>query len=100
MATFIVRVEMHDAHALHYISLHRRMRDVGFRTEVYGADTNGNPGEWQLPTAEYMIDEDTTPSNLRARVSAIAQSVKAGSWVLVTQVADQAWDMKLLPWPS
>lgn len=91
MALFTVRVELHSATADQYAQLHKLMEANGFRRLIAGLDPSGAAGWWQLPTGEYDCEFNETAEDVRRKVKLLADSVKAGAWVLVTQVAGRAW---------
>jgi len=91
MAQFTIRVELHGATAEQYETLHQRMETAGFHRAIAGVDASGQQGWWQLPTAEYDYEADNTAQGVRDYAKIIADSVKSGSWILVTQVANRSW---------
>jgi hypothetical protein len=71
MASFTVRVELHDADESDYETLHEAMEDQGFsRTIVV------NGVRRHLPTAEYVIDGSHT------RVAVMEKAMKAAKKTL------------------
>jgi hypothetical protein len=92
MSSFTVRVELHNATGADYEILHTRMEQRGFKREIGGTDSSGSPGVWALPTAEYDYQSTTESAfQVRDNAKAIAETVKIGSWVLVTEVQNRAW---------
>jgi hypothetical protein len=67
------------------------MAAAGFKRTVHGTDSNGHPGEWHLPTAEYDLSSDLKCSQVRDLAKKIGDGVKPGAWVLVTQSSDRSW---------
>lgn len=92
MAQFTVRVELHGATAAQYDLLHQRMEAANFKRLIAGVDSTGSRGWWQLPSGEYDYEADTKAEVVRDQVKIIADSVKPGAWVLVTQVASRSWN--------
>jgi hypothetical protein len=93
MPDFTIRIELHGAVAADYDTLHERMERGGFRRHIDGASPDGTPGVWQLPTAEYDFTSSSTASAVRDYAKGIADTVRSGSWCLVTQVdgTQRAW---------
>lgn len=91
MAQFTIRVELHGATPEHYETLHLRMAQNGFKRIIAGVDSSGAKGWWQLPTGEYDGESNESATKVRDNIKLIADSVKLGAWVLVTQVADRSW---------
>lgn len=97
MTSFTVRVELHGATSADYDVLHVRMGAAGFARTVTGVDTSGASARWMLPTGEYDYSSETENAfAVRDKVKIIAESVKIGSWVLVTKVAERAWNTRKL----
>lgn len=92
MAKFTVRVELRGSVADLYLMLDQTMAAAGFRRLISGLDASGASGWWQLPTGEYDIEIEETAQQVRDRAKILADSVKQGSWILVTQVADRSWN--------
>lgn len=96
MASFTVRVELHNANDGDYISLHKAMKNRGFVRWVRSKDGDKN----RLPTAEYnMQDTALSRSEVLDRAKDAANSVKPKPkpWILVTESAGRAWS-GLEPW--
>lgn len=91
MSDFTVRVELHGALDNHYLMLHDRMAALGFNRFATGKDASGNPGKWHLPSGEYVGTNDGTAAEVRDMVKRMADGVKPGAWVLVTQSATRTW---------
>lgn len=92
MTSFTTRVELHGATGDDYERLHEAMARAGFTRTIAGVDANGKSGTWHLPTAEYDLSSTSTCSQVRDLAKGIADRVKPGAWVLVTQVADRRWN--------
>jgi len=89
MASFIVRVELHNAKSEDYEKLHERMKAHGFsRTITSSCHT---PATYDLPTAEYNFSAHLTPIQVRDKANAVANEVSQSHGVLVTQSAGRAW---------
>ena len=91
MSNFTVRVELHGANESHYELLHAYMAAAGFFKFVSGATPCGESGTWKLPTAEYDYSSERSAADVRDAVKLLADSVKPGAWVLITEVASRAW---------
>lgn len=95
MSNYTVRVELHGATSSDYETLHHLLEAEGFSREIKGIDSAGAKGAWQLPTAEYDFKFDENKSaEVRDKVKAISDGVKAHSWVLVTEVKTRSWTTK------
>jgi hypothetical protein len=95
MSQFTVRVELHHATSADYDTLHDKLDFYGFSREIAGTDASGIGGTWILPTAEYDYSDDTkTAPEVRDLVKLLADSVKIGAWVLVTEVKTRSWTTK------
>ncbi|MDR7154701.1 hypothetical protein J2W40_001516 [Sphingobium xenophagum] len=92
MAQFTVRVELHGATAAHYETLNQRMEAANFKRLISGTDSTGAKGWWRLPSGEYDYEADSKPELVRDLVKILADSVKSGAWVLVTQVSARSWN--------
>ena len=88
MANYTVRVELHEGSSGAYEQLHKLMLYAGFARAIEDHD-----GEWwQLPTAEYLYVTDTRSCEQICELAkAIADRVKPGAWVLVSQTTRRAW---------
>lgn len=91
MAQFTVRIELHGASSAHYDLLHERMEAANFKRALAGIDSSGAQGWWQLPTGEYDFESTGNVQLVRDQAKMIADSVKPGAWVLVTEVANRSW---------
>jgi len=95
MSQFTVRVELHQASSADYENLHERMASHGFNREISGVDASGIGGVWILPTAEYDYSDDAqSAEQVRNLAKTIADSVKTGAWILVTEVKTRSWTSK------
>jgi hypothetical protein len=91
MASFTTRVELHGASGEQYELLHAAMERAGFRRWIEGQDASGVTHRFALPTAEYDYEASANAAQVRDLAKRIADGVKFGAWVLVTQGADRAW---------
>ncbi|MBA4012641.1 MAG: hypothetical protein C0481_12300 [Phenylobacterium sp.] len=91
MVGFIVRIEMHAASYDEYEALHEAMRDVGFYKYIVSDDGR----VFHLPDAEYYGLSYGPHTDVRDRMMLVADSVKPGSFVLVTQSDGIAWKLPL-----
>ena len=69
MATFLTRVELHDATYENYVQLHDFMGQEGFTATIRG----GDGALYQLPPAEYHLSANCTIEDPRARASRAAR---------------------------
>lgn len=88
MSDFTVRVELHNADADDYETLHEKMNAKGYQKEI---TTDGKT--YKLPNAEYVCSKDLSTSEIRDDVLRIANSVKPKSDVLVTKSSGRAWSL-------
>jgi hypothetical protein len=88
VANYTVRVELHEGSGAAYEQLHKLMLYAGFARAIEDHD-----GEWWLlPTAEYLYVTDTrTCEQICELAKALADRVKPGAWVLVSQTTRRAW---------
>ena len=92
MTSFTTRVELHGATGDHYTRLHEAMERAGFRRWIVGR----NSSRYALPTAEYDFSGTYTASQVRDLAKGIADNVKLGAWVLVTEAGERAWTTQAL----
>lgn len=96
MALFITRVELHGAQELNYTHLHEQMARLGFSRGI----VNANGVKFQLPTAEYAISVNETPTSIVNLAKSAANSTGKKSWILVTEVANGGngidWDLLIM----
>ena len=94
MAGYTVRVELHVANQGNYLKLHAAMARAGYLNTV----TADNGVVFRLPTAEYNLEQSPlTATQVMQQVIAIADSVKLGAWVLVTEAVRRAWQLAPKP---
>lgn len=89
MASFTVRVELHDADWDDYERLHSYMEKEGFKRTI----TSGDNRTYHLPTAEYNLQ------NVNVQRSDVLQTAKRAAAktnkkfaVLVTESSGRTWD--------
>ena len=87
MASFMTRVELHDATYQNYVELHGFMAQEGYSTAILGS--NGN--WYQLPPAEYNLVADCTIEAARDKASRAAQKTRKNFAVVVSQYSQAAW---------
>jgi len=96
MSSFTTRVELHGATYENYNTLHAAMERAGFKRYLVGT-VNGVTKRFAMPTAEYDYERASlTCTQVRDLAKRIADGVRAGAWVLTTQVAARAWDTQQL----
>jgi hypothetical protein len=87
MATFTVRIELHDGQWSDYETLHAAMQRQGFSRLI----TSDQGQTYHLPWAEYDASGNVTS----AQVLAIAQNAAGATGkkhsILVTEVKSRAW---------
>ena len=84
MATFIARVELHDATAADYDKLYEVMAKDGFTKTVHSDD-----GTYNLPTGTYRLVKETTSEAASALASSAAASTGRRSALYVAQVSGE-----------
>jgi len=87
MARYTVRVELHEANQNDYEDLHDYMQQEGFRR--YITDDKGK--KYQLPTAEYNIDDPGNKNAVLAKTRKAAARTYKEYMVLVTTSGGRAW---------
>lgn len=90
-AGFIVRIEMQDATWDDYEALHAAMADHGFLKFIQSDDGR----VFNLPDAEYHGTTSASCERLRDFIQIVANGVKPGAMVLVTEAGDIAWTLRL-----
>lgn len=87
MANFSVRVELHGASWDDYEVLHAEMADRGFSREITGSSGRS----YQLPTAEYVIQENWDLETVRTLAAQAAEVTGRKFGVFVTQYSLSGW---------
>ncbi len=93
MASFTVRVELHGADAGDYERLHTLMASYGFNRTLGGTEKSGASSTFRMPSGEYTHDSEADVFAVRDTAKLVADAVKPGAWVLVTQASARAWHM-------
>ncbi len=87
MASFITRVELHNALGQNYEVLHLAMEGQGFSRKV-----KSNTGTWYLlPTAEYSFEGAVTRSTLLEKAKIAATKTGKSFSIILTESAGQTW---------
>lgn len=81
MASFTVRVELHNADSDDYANLHKKMEAAGFSRTI--TTTSGEV--YHLPNAEYSYTGNKTTEYVRDLARDTAKKVKANPAILVTK---------------
>ena len=87
MASFLVRVELHNATWDDYERLHSEMGNRGFSREV----TGDNGQIYQLPTAEYVTHSASGLENVRVLAAKAAHTTGRKYGVIVAEYSRSAW---------
>jgi hypothetical protein len=87
MASFIVRVELHNARYEDYLALHAAMAVRGFSRTILGS----NGENYHLPTAEYDITTTATAEQVRQAADSAATTTGKAHGVLVAQYSSCLW---------
>ena len=86
MASFITRVELHNAKAEDYEKLHEYMEEEGFSRTI----TSDDEVAYYLPTAEYELSGELTRSQILQKAKSAASKTTKSFCALVTQSAGQS----------
>jgi hypothetical protein len=90
MASFTVRVELHNATEGDYEELHTAMENEGFIRTIQGSDGK----VYRLPTAEYnRILDGLTRNTVLQDAKSAASSTGRRYWVLVTESKGRTWSL-------
>jgi hypothetical protein len=87
MASFLVRVELHDADWDDYETLHSQMAARGFSREIAGTDGRA----YQLPTAEYVMRTKSGLIDVRKLAAQAATTTSRKFGVIVAEYRRSAW---------
>ena len=87
MATFTVRVELHQAQGLDYDKLHTAMAKQGFSRLIISDDGR----KFHLPWAEYDGTGSLTSEQVLNIAKAAVSSTGKSSAILVTEAKARAW---------
>jgi len=88
MADFTVRVELRGAGDSEYDTLNVAMEKAGYLRIVQADD-----GSWyQLPSGEFNLrNSDLTARQVADFAKQVAEDVRKGAWVIVTQAVARYW---------
>ena len=92
VAGYLIRIEMPGATYADYERLHAEMAAMGLLKLVVADDGR----VFHLPTAEYQGVSRLGVIGLRDAVQYVANTVRAGSQVLVTEAPSMAWTLPLV----
>lgn len=87
MATFMTRVELHDANEEDYEKLHKAMEDQGFTRTI----TSGKGVVHHLPTAEYRREADLTREEILDSAKVAAATTGKDYGAIVTESDGIRW---------
>jgi hypothetical protein len=87
MASFTVRVELHQAEGIHYETLHAAMEGQGFSRLVTADDGR----RFHLPWAEYDGIGNLTSQQVLGIAQAAANTTGKANSILVTEMKSRAW---------
>ncbi len=87
MATFMTRIELHEAVYQDYVNLHTYMRQEGFATTILSDDGV----RYQLPPAEYALTANCTVVQAREKASRAAQKTLKRHAVLTAEYSGASW---------
>ena len=87
MASFLVRIELHNATWADYDLLHAQMDYRGFSREITGSDGLA----YQLPTAEYKIQTKATLEQVRSLAAEAAKSTGKKFGAIVAEYSRSGW---------
>ena len=87
MASFITRVELHDANYQDYINLHLYMTQEGYTTTIRA----NNGVTYHLPPAEYELIADCTLGQALGKAERAAQKTRKRAAVLVSEYRGCIW---------
>lgn len=87
MASFITRVELHQAAWQDYENLHQQMEALGFSRTIRGSN-----GIWyKLPTAEYFSTGPLDTTQVRGLAKQAANATGKSNSVLTCDYGTAAW---------
>jgi hypothetical protein len=88
MASFTVRVELHQANYQDYENLHAAMENSGFSRFI----TSDDGKVYHLPTAEYDRQANLTIAQVLNQAKTAANSTGKSNAVLVTEAVGRMWN--------
>ncbi len=87
MASFTIRVELHDANWQHYVDMAKDLASKGITDEI--AADNGT--RYKMPPAEYNYDGNASIESVHNAAVASAQKTGRRHAVLVTEALRRRW---------
>ena len=87
MASFTVRVELHNANYTDYETLHAAMEEQGFSRFI----TSDNGQTYRMPWAEYTGSGNLSCERVRDIARTAANTTGKGNAVFVTEAQSRAW---------
>lgn len=81
MATFMTRIELHDANWHGYVKLHVAITAQGFSNTIMA----NNGTVYELPPAEYYLSGNLTAAEVLKRAQTAAGSVKYSHAAIVSE---------------
>ncbi|ELI5391002.1 type V toxin-antitoxin system endoribonuclease antitoxin GhoS [Vibrio parahaemolyticus] len=87
MASFTVRIVLHDADWEDYNKLYEEMNKEGFSDEISSNDGTA----YELPDGEYTISGNLTKSDVLSKAKNAASKTGEKYAVLVTQSSGRTW---------
>jgi len=87
MERFTTRVELHDAAAADYQTLHQAMKQEGFSQTI----TSDDGIEYQFPTAEYNKEGEFSKHDVLESAKRAARKTNKSHSILVTKSAGRTW---------
>ena len=87
MATFITRVELHDAQYQDYVNLHAQMGSEGFTNTI----TSGQGITYRLPPAEYRLESNLECSQVLQKAKRAAGQTGKSYAAVVTESSGCTW---------
>ncbi|SEH65171.1 hypothetical protein [Magnetospirillum fulvum] len=87
MATFLTRIERHDANWNDYVKLHVAMTAQGFSNTIMTNDDT----VYELPPAEYYLSGNLTAAEVLKRAQTAASSVKHSHAAIISETNNSTW---------
>ena len=88
MAKYTVRVDLPGATDEQHHTLDQSMERRGFSRVIKATDGSW----WRLPHGEYNLENESRNAvQVKNDVISIANAIKPGGWVLVTEAGSRAW---------
>ena len=92
MATYITRIELHNANFKDYTNLHAAMRRQGFAQSITANDGR----EYILPTAEYFINTPADRSTVYNSAMQAATSTGRAFWIITSETNNSTFELQLV----